>query len=397
MRASLAWLVLALAPGLASAQSISTRVFAGGGYDSNPALAADPASRGRPERGVVASPDGAFVLGGSAELRLGALLPRQWDAFARFDLDGTIFGRGDALFWERLRLGLELSVDVLRFACSAGGARLDSGVSLDSGWGGDLACSVGARAPFGLWGLIEPSVAVRGYDQGQLDTIAGARAEVGSQHDFLLVAAGAGAHRRESDDRFASRTELAPSVRVRLAWDVAGGEARYQFVHREFDVGSRTGGEHVATFRLWARPWPFAGAFAELVLGYAEGKPQALAYDRVEVMAGLSAHFDWEAPRAPEPEPAEQGPAVLDGDGVRFEVVRPGAQEVSVVGSFNDWDPERGRLTRRPDGVFAGRFVIAPGRHTYQLLVDGEPVRPEGARRYVPDDFGGENAVLEVP
>jgi len=58
-------------------------------------------------------------------------------------------------------------------------------------------------------------------------------------------------------------------------------------------------------------------------------------------------------------------PVVKDGrPGVLFAVWAPNAQTVSVVGSFNDWDAGRHRLTARADGsgIWQG-FVpdIAPG------------------------------------
>jgi len=50
----------------------------------------------------------------------------------------------------------------------------------------------------------------------------------------------------------------------------------------------------------------------------------------------------------------------------------PTATEVAVIGEFNDWRPDGCGLTREPDGVFRGRFVVGPGRWAYRFLVDGE-------------------------
>lgn len=50
----------------------------------------------------------------------------------------------------------------------------------------------------------------------------------------------------------------------------------------------------------------------------------------------------------------------------------PAADNVAVVGEFNDWRPDGYGLTRDSDGVFRGRFVVGPGRHAYRFLVDGE-------------------------
>jgi 1,4-alpha-glucan branching enzyme len=112
----------------------------------------------------------------------------------------------------------------------------------------------------------------------------------------------------------------------------------------------------------------------------------------VQVVAGARLALDWQ-----EAVTSAEEPTRVEEDGwveLRFHL--PGAREVAVVGSFNDWDAGRGALRRESGDVFARRFRLRPGRHEYHLLVDGEPVAPPGAARYVSDDFGGRNAILEV-
>lgn len=65
---------------------------------------------------------------------------------------------------------------------------------------------------------------------------------------------------------------------------------------------------------------------------------------------------------------------------------------VSVVGGFNGWDPERGRMTRRAElGIFELRIPCPAGGHEYRLVVDGgwstDPYNP----RLVPNGLGGQN------
>ena len=38
---------------------------------------------------------------------------------------------------------------------------------------------------------------------------------------------------------------------------------------------------------------------------------------------------------------------------VRFEITRPGAQKACLVGNFNDWDPDRHRMTKTSNGAGA--------------------------------------------
>jgi hypothetical protein len=197
----------------------------------------------------------------------------------------------------------------------------------------------------------------------------------------------------------ARRTDLSPWIAVRVTTPWIGGQIGYRFVGRVFDSDSRSGGEHTGQAEIWGMFVPWLGIYADLQLGYAEGGPQALSYERVQVTGGLRLVLEWQPEPAELPPPsATQGPAtVLDDGGVRFVFELPDATEVSVVGDFDGWDEARGRLTRRADGRFEGRFEVGPGRHEYALIVDGEPMRPPGAERYVSDGFGGENAVLIVP
>lgn len=47
--------------------------------------------------------------------------------------------------------------------------------------------------------------------------------------------------------------------------------------------------------------------------------------------------------------------------------VRP----VSVVGSFNDWQPGRHELQRRRDGSYSVTVTLGPGQHQFRYLGDG--------------------------
>jgi len=82
---------------------------------------------------------------------------------------------------------------------------------------------------------------------------------------------------------------------------------------------------------------------------------------------------------------------------VRFAGEFPGAQQVSVAGDFNGWDPTARRMRRgRKDG---DRFVavvdLEPGRHEFRYVVDGQwTCCPHSAR--VPNGMGTENSVAEV-
>jgi len=68
-----------------------------------------------------------------------------------------------------------------------------------------------------------------------------------------------------------------------------------------------------------------------------------------------------------------------------------GARTVAVVGSFNGWDPARGRMRRQRDGTFRRRETLPPRRY-----VDGRwCVDPDGEGR-VPNPYGTENSMVAV-
>jgi 1,4-alpha-glucan branching enzyme len=80
----------------------------------------------------------------------------------------------------------------------------------------------------------------------------------------------------------------------------------------------------------------------------------------------------------------------------RFGLEVAGAQRVSVVGTFNNWDPEAA-----PMRCVGGTrwFVYCPvetGRHEYRFMVDGRMVDDPKGEEFVPAAQGGRNAVLRV-
>jgi hypothetical protein len=146
-----------------------------------------------------------------------------------------------------------------------------------------------------------------------------------------------------------------------------------------------------------------AGVFAEGELAVARGDAMALVYDRVEILGGVVIRLEAGRETAPRAiaggggDP-EQGPARIAGRGrVRFRVLRPGARAVAVAGTFNGWSAAAGRLRSVGAGWFEAVLPVRPGHHRYHFVVDGEPSVPEGAPRYVEDDFGARDAVLLVP
>ncbi len=47
------------------------------------------------------------------------------------------------------------------------------------------------------------------------------------------------------------------------------------------------------------------------------------------------------------------------------------AGPISVVGSFNSWEPGRHELLRRRDGSYSVSVILGPGIHQFRYLGDG--------------------------
>ncbi len=92
----------------------------------------------------------------------------------------------------------------------------------------------------------------------------------------------------------------------------------------------------------------------------------------------------------------KQSDTCCESQGVRLEISWPGAQEVSIAGSFNDWHPSVTPMIRLSDGKWAKELSLAPGRYEYRFVVDGEWVDDPAATELIPNPFGSANAVLEV-
>jgi hypothetical protein len=81
---------------------------------------------------------------------------------------------------------------------------------------------------------------------------------------------------------------------------------------------------------------------------------------------------------------------------VCLELTWPGAQQVCIAGSFNDWHPSVTPMVRLEDGKWAKELALPPGRYEYRFVVDGQWVDDPAATELIPNPFGTPNAVLAV-
>ena len=82
---------------------------------------------------------------------------------------------------------------------------------------------------------------------------------------------------------------------------------------------------------------------------------------------------------------------------VRFVFVAPYASRVSLVGDFNGWNPSTLPMRRSADGrAWLLDVPLAPGRHVYSFVVDGDVTADPAAPRAGDDDFGVPSSVVLV-
>lgn len=58
---------------------------------------------------------------------------------------------------------------------------------------------------------------------------------------------------------------------------------------------------------------------------------------------------------------------------VPFSCFAPEAQQVFIVGDFNDWDPAAHPMKRQPDGAWRIDLPLTHGHHHYLFLIDAKP------------------------
>jgi hypothetical protein len=71
-------------------------------------------------------------------------------------------------------------------------------------------------------------------------------------------------------------------------------------------------------------------------------------------------------------------------------------QQVSLAGSFNDWQPALGKMVKQKDGSYRKRLQLDPGEHRYKFYVDGQWIADREAECNVPNPFGTVDSLVIV-
>ena len=190
----------------------------------------------------------------------------------------------------------------------------------------------------------------------------------------------------------ATRSRCGPAWRARLLDDVA--RARRPITGDDFDDRDDDVELDAATVAPLGNRRTRA---RRIVLRPLTGIAAAVAF--VALGAGATfAALSWRAARSPgDASTTLVSAASPDREVVRFELAAPTASRVTLVGSFNEWNPVATPLRRDPSsGKWMVSLRLPPGRHVYAFVVDGDVTADPTAPRTADDDFGSANSVLLV-
>ncbi|HEY6166596.1 MAG TPA: isoamylase early set domain-containing protein [Verrucomicrobiae bacterium] len=81
---------------------------------------------------------------------------------------------------------------------------------------------------------------------------------------------------------------------------------------------------------------------------------------------------------------------------VSFIYLAPDAQRVSVMGDFNDWDPDAFPMKRHVDGSWQAQVPLPHGAHHYLFVIDGHPVLDPRAQGNARNEQGGKVSMVLV-
>jgi len=72
------------------------------------------------------------------------------------------------------------------------------------------------------------------------------------------------------------------------------------------------------------------------------------------------------------------------------------AEEVLLMGDFNNWSPEKHPMRKDENGMWNKTVALSPGKYEYKFLVDGQWREDPRNDRWCPNCFGTQNSILEL-
>ncbi|MBN2534080.1 MAG: isoamylase early set domain-containing protein [Spirochaetales bacterium] len=82
---------------------------------------------------------------------------------------------------------------------------------------------------------------------------------------------------------------------------------------------------------------------------------------------------------------------------VSFSLAAPEAESVSLVGNFNNWNPDTAKMVKE-NGIWEIKVELKKGQvYTYNYVINGEEwITDPDSLLNVDDGFGGESSILKL-
>lgn len=81
---------------------------------------------------------------------------------------------------------------------------------------------------------------------------------------------------------------------------------------------------------------------------------------------------------------------------VTFSLEAAEANEVVVMGDFNNWDPKKHPMKKQGNGMWNKTVMLSPGKYEYKFLVDGNWAEDPRNEQACVNSFGSRNNVLDL-
>jgi 1,4-alpha-glucan branching enzyme len=81
---------------------------------------------------------------------------------------------------------------------------------------------------------------------------------------------------------------------------------------------------------------------------------------------------------------------------VTFSIDLSDANEVILMGDFNNWDPKKHLMKRDRNGVWNKAVILPPGSYEYKFLVDGQWKEDPQNDRTCLNCFGSYNNIINL-
>ncbi len=81
---------------------------------------------------------------------------------------------------------------------------------------------------------------------------------------------------------------------------------------------------------------------------------------------------------------------------IQFSLEAVEAKNVSLVGEFNNWNPDIDPMQKDENGRWTKIKMLSPGNMEYKFWVDGQWIQDPDNLRTCPNCFGTQNNVVKV-